>query len=196
MEQTKEPNNPGWQMLKRSTASLKQTLNAGLKNEGRSIPEKIFVQNFLPWLCGEVSDTQGNYLRNWIMIAGRRTNPVHVVDEQNNVLFDVPSLCDRDRIRLENQKDKSIEYIVERTAEQAELSANLASARFVKEVGPKFIDEQNDTPTQAWIDAWKAVFIRYGKDVEKLFSPIGQQKSQEQTKTAVDEDPFDYSDAI
>ena len=57
------------------------------------LPEAIFVQEFLPYFCGEKNfDDNVNILPTWIGIAGSPMNEVRIIDKNNKPLFNIPAI--------------------------------------------------------------------------------------------------------
>lgn len=78
-------------------------LHASLQTEINNLPEKIFRHSFLPLFCGE-TPPQEVTPGLWAAVAGNPFMPVNVIDEEGTVLFQVPSLFDRDAIHVSDKE--------------------------------------------------------------------------------------------
>lgn len=71
------------------------------------IPEKIFVNYFLPYFTNKEAYKEDNILAEWIAVAGTPTSEVEVIDYNNEVLFTVPSVFDTSIINLNNLNNEN-----------------------------------------------------------------------------------------
>ncbi len=62
------------------------------------MPERVFVDVYLPFFAGDNPLPYDVGLNHWINLAGGPYKAVHVVDNSNVVLFTVPSVLNRDSV--------------------------------------------------------------------------------------------------
>lgn len=77
------------------------------------LPEEIFVKDFLPLFYGTIDDKDLRYrqIQYWISIAGSPSSEVSVVDNNNNVLFDVPAVMNSSSINVTDRGNIEIDKI-------------------------------------------------------------------------------------
>lgn len=59
------------------------------------LPENLFVENFLPYFCGELDIAANDeVIPYWYAIAGSPNKEVSIIDERGQSLYQVPALAD------------------------------------------------------------------------------------------------------
>lgn len=133
----------------------------------RTIPEAIFVRDFIPFFRGEVDDKQkyDELLTAWLIISGTPTNEVAVVDENNKELFKVPphtdttAIIQRDRNKGEVVFSNVIGHVISQSGNSAFNSERFLE-RAAAEVVPSFISV-NSEKRQEYVDRWNSILARY-----------------------------------
>jgi hypothetical protein len=191
------PNNPGWQFLAKQTSTLKVMLRDTLNQPLRTIPESVFINNFLPWLAGEATGNHDEFLRNWISLAGNRLCSIMVVNEFNNPVIEVPPLCDRSRVKMTYKNGNAVEQVIEKTTHQGMLSPNIAGQKLATSLEQRFLVDPETPANNEWLDKWQVVFTKYGKDPSKLIitkAKAEELKKPQQAEVSTNtDDQFDFN---
>lgn len=133
------------------------------------IPEDLFVNYFLPRFMGRVLDP-GNWVVEWISIAGSPTAEVGVRDPNGNVLFTVPPLLHTKGLVM-NKENGDLGDIFGR---YLQMKNNLP------QVGTKFLFQKLGEKSQEFLDrvsiskeesSWMYILLRYGYIQEDMSSP-------------------------
>lgn len=136
------------------------------KDDIIKLPEKIFVHFFLPFFCSERKlEEDPSIISVWIGIAGAPTKEVQIVDDNNLILFNVPSMMNTSVIDTLN-KNSSQNFM--NIVNNYELYKTVTPQR-----GKNYLDNAIDEKIEklrltsnVFIDnekRWKDIFIRYGK---------------------------------
>lgn len=84
----------------------------GIKDEfENTIPEKIFVERYLPFLANK--EEEPKIITEWIKIAGHVYSEVKVVDEKGKFLFKVPSIFNKFKTKEHKHANQSVKEIIE-----------------------------------------------------------------------------------
>ncbi len=147
------------------------------------LPEDIFVHEFLPLFYGTVEDKELRFqkIQNWIAIAGSPSSEVSVIDEENNVLFDVPPVINSSSINITNRGDKDLHRIFDTFAKDnfpIRGSRNLLANLDVK---------QNDILATANL-AKKEAYER----MNTIFTRYGLETKTDNTSNSNEDDDFQY----
>lgn len=127
-----------------------------------TIPEDIFVRDFLPTLAN--INPKSN-LVPWINVAGHVYNEVIIVDKNNQVLYKVPPVMSRNIIKQHVLASKSLSEIVELSRLHSRNSPRQGMAVLEQGLSDSVdlsIPDENDFKGR-----WLAIFKKYGyhKDI-------------------------------
>ena len=131
-----------------------------------TLPESLFVQNFLPFFCGE-RDIASNaeVIPYWFAIAGSPTKEVEIIDDSGNSLYKVPALSDTSIIDPVKEKGNvNFGEIVSLTKLYTNQSPTAGENFINKQLADKFykLTAKSDVFSEnekRWVD----IFARYGK---------------------------------
>jgi hypothetical protein len=136
-----------------------------LNKELSKLPETIFKNVFLPYLCGEKDlKDSNNIIATWVAIAGTPANKVQIIDDAGNDLFEVPALIDTNgSVDTLNPNSIPMSTIIENYAIRA-ATMPIMGNNFLRQA----LDEKVSQITQVKInesteDEWYKIFVRYGK---------------------------------
>jgi len=155
-----------------SILEISKDLKTSLEEEGRAkIREDIFVNVFLPFFAGEENKYKVG-LGNWETVASNGGLPgglyreVEVVNDENEVLFSVPPIYDRDGIKPVKLSDRiSLEGLFEQAKLLALIKPNLAVNQQNSIFSHLLTKMTNATDkTAEYIKRWNDIFLRYGRD--------------------------------
>lgn len=154
----------------------------------RSLPERIFVNNFLPYFSGQRDITaDDNPFAAWAEVAGTLTSEVAIVNEKNQLLFLVPAIHNTEALSGLNSfknKEMDIETLVTMANLEKALSPIAAEAGFKNNMANKFNSVNQTSPKQVENEKrWNDIFARYG-----IVEP---QKEARQTANNSNLDPDD-----
>src|SRR3990167_8751263 len=75
------------------------------ESEPNKLPEHLFVQNFLPYFCGELDiNTNKDVLPYWYSIAGSASKEVEIIDSSGKPIYRVPALADNSVIEPKKKR--------------------------------------------------------------------------------------------
>ena len=150
-------------------------------SDNNVLPENIFVQYFLPYFSGKLPITkQTSVMTDWVSVAGSPVAEVDIIDQQNQVLFTVPSLFDTKIINpIRGDESESISQIYN----QYSLKNNnipIVATRYLSNAmdskSEEILNEVQQKDTR-----WDNILNRYG-----IESPNQQKKI-----TSIEEEPED-----
>lgn len=153
--------------------------------EANKLPEEVFVRSFLPYFSGQVSltDTPENIIGTWIGIAGSPAGKVQIVNNENEVLFEVPPLMKSYPIKALVQDGKPMKEIM---ANYKVRNANHPA------IGEKFLRNELSGKADRIIEnkihqenaeQWNSIFQRYG-----IENPNGSPAAENSSKEVGDDD--------
>lgn len=130
------------------------------------LPETLFVENFLPFFCGEreIGDNK-DFLPYWISIAGSPTAEVQIIDGAGYELYRVPPIADTTIIEPAKRKGNvNFGEIVALT----KLHSNVTPAKGENYLNKQLADKFFKLTSQSTIFSenekrWISIFERYGK---------------------------------
>jgi predicted HAD superfamily phosphohydrolase YqeG len=132
-----------------------------------TLPEAIFVNHFLPFFSGEKpNDPQNNILQQWVSVAGNATAEVAVVNEKNEVIYNVPALLDTDILNIANNNaSRSFSQIYDNYKIRAKNIPAVGEKFLSDALSDKFKDltTNNETGPSENEVRWNSIFERYGK---------------------------------
>jgi len=158
-----KPSNPIQDQLvadmKRRKESLEQAFSALEDGNVRSIPEAIFVRDFLPMFSGQPVPNKQELLKTWFLIAGTPYIPVNVVDANGNKIIQIPAVHDAAQL---NPAPNSAEVSLGVVATEAE-QASRQAPRFGDAVISRALAgriHRVEAPREPSA-GWQAVFAHY-----------------------------------
>lgn len=135
-------------------------------NEPNQLPERLFVNNFLPFFCGEIDiEKEPGFFAMWFGIAGSPSLEVSIIDDMGKVLYRVPSIMDSSIINP-NRENSTINFA--HIVTMAKLYGNITPIAGENALNgglaKKYSELQNKskvftTNEQRWIE----IFAKYGK---------------------------------
>lgn len=134
-----------------------------------TLQERIFVHVFLPVFAGdEVNQYKAKIYPHWINVAGNPYRPVDVVDLRGNVLFRVPPLLDRTRLRTSTQAGEraprsSMSHVVASANQYAAMSPVLGERYLNKQFTERALLMKVPANVAHDIEIWNEIFKRYGR---------------------------------
>lgn len=126
------------------------------------LPEKIFVEYFLPFFAGAVqASTEFPFIAQWISVAGSAVSEVDIIDYEGNVLFSVPAVMNTSFIRPERGERPYNNIRKEYEMRQANPAA--MPNRFLTSTMDARLMESIDAEAFKHLetDRWRAIFERY-----------------------------------
>jgi hypothetical protein len=132
----------------------------------RSIPEVLFVNNFLPLFCGEISNKLpmfNDLLNVWLNIAGTNYSPVNVVDNKGNVIIVVPPINDKDILKPIISRTEDIAYVFMEAKAKSVMSPSIGANIIAEGLGSRIsslITQEKPTTIQ---EQWTKLFTHYSK---------------------------------
>jgi len=153
------------------TESINSTYDKLVVNKQNStLPEGIFKEHFLPYFAGEKAITSDvSVMAEWVGVAGSPMGEVDVIDNNNQVLFTVPSLFDTNVINtVKRTPGKSLPEIYS----QYDLRANNIPVVAEKFLSDALADKANNitkeaNPKATNVDRWSNILSRYGYKTEQ-----------------------------
>jgi hypothetical protein len=147
-----------------STREIRQLENGmrklldDLDKEVPTIRESLFVNRYLP------------HMANWKIpfpwaawvneISFMSANPVHVIDDNGNIVCTVPPLCDTDGLMLvKYTNETSINYQAAEAFSEAVRLQHIGQQVIYNKLGPYI---PKGKPSTKWAGVWDSVLARYG----------------------------------
>ena len=134
------------------------------KKENSRLPETIFQGYFLPYFSGREPITKDSkIMAEWISIAGTPMNEVDIIDEDDAVLFTVPSLFDTNILNVVNNAGhRTFAGIFSEYQLHNNNLPQLGDSFLGKALSGKLDQIQTDSDLQDKnLTAWKTIFHRY-----------------------------------
>lgn len=132
----------------------------------RTIPEYLFVQNFLPVFCGEVKlnveDTR-TLLSNWFTISGTNWGEVNVVDDKGKVVVTVPGICDSSVFKPIVDRETLTSYTIRLAQERMTIHHTLGERMIEEDLNKKVEKMTRGSTVDESRKAWNKVFAHYKK---------------------------------
>lgn len=140
-----------------------------IKTSGESItslPENVFVQNFLPLFAGENAPNNAT-LQLWLGIAGNPYMPVNIVDSKGEILYTVPAFFERSAIQIGKAGDTAapIQHVIKTTEQLSKLHPRRGEVYFQEQMNRRNIVSQSSTLTDKNRKIWIDIFTRYNKPI-------------------------------
>ena len=146
--------------IDRISTALQQADNESIA----SLPESVFVNNFLPMFSGETVPAHINP-GQWAAIAGTPYRPVNIIGADGKVLYQVPPLLVRDRVDPTKtpQGLPRMGHVVATTNQLQLVSPRQADHYLRKELHRRGIVDESSESVQTNVQQWNAIFARYNK---------------------------------
>lgn len=155
---------------------LQAEFNTLDKEDVRSLPEGIFVRDFLPLFSGENVQDRETLLSYWYLIAGTPYHPVNLVDEAGRVVVQVPPLHDRNVLSAAPSNSKELSVVFEEAKQKSSLSPALGQQIIASALNNQLQTKTIQVSNEKWTKQWEVVLARYGKTLKKTttMSQAGQ----------------------
>jgi hypothetical protein len=164
------------QMLQDQIDSIKEQFQQLDRLDVRTVPENIFVHHFLPVFAGEKKENVQETVAMWVNIAGSNFHPVNVVNNQGQVVAQVPPL--QNNKALDPSKSTSnLAYAVKESRAKAELSPIGAQAMLTNQLSSKLDNMTQDftSKNKPLEDMWMDLLNKYGKGPDSKKDNKGNQ---------------------
>lgn len=131
-----------------------------------SLPEDVFVANFLPLFAGEpVPDTVS--LNVWFGVAGNPYMPVKVVSNTNptEVLYVVPPYFDRGVIEIDKADETAspLTHVLKTTEQLSRIHPKRAQNYFQEQLNRRNMTKDDTSLAAKNAATWISIFERYNK---------------------------------
>ena len=152
------------QMLQNQINTIKEQFQQLDRLDVRTVPENIFIHHFLPVFSGERKENVQEAVAMWANIAGSNFHPVNVVNNNGEVVAQVPPL--QNNLALDPSKNSSnLAYAVKESKAKAELSPIGAQAMLTSQLTSKLNNMTQDLSdkNEPVKDLWFELLRKYGK---------------------------------
>ncbi len=147
------------EMLQRTNA-LKEGFEIIDKANLPTVPEFIFVRDFLPLFSGQNDANKAELLQAWNLISGTPYIPVNVVDTRGSTIIQVPPLLDR--TSLVPTMGNKMGNIFSEANQRSHMSPIMADRIISQELDQKLNGNMERTPNPVLEEQWKKLFEHYG----------------------------------
>lgn len=140
-----------------------------IKKENSRLPESIFTGYFLPYFSGQQPITKESHvMAEWISVAGTPMNEVDIIDNEDTVLYTVPSLFDTNIINVVNQSGQGTFAGIFSEYNLHNNNLPQLGERFLSgALKDKFERIQTDSDLKDKnLSTWKSIFQRYNIPVD------------------------------
>lgn len=146
----------------------------------RTIPEAVFVNDFLPYFCGDIPITE-QVMSTWYLISNNGFSEVDVIGDMGKVAGTVPAILDRPESVSSNAEEKrSITYMLQEFNSMSTVAPRRAEQDLRDSLISKFPNETEESlATKA---KWESLLNVYGKSLTK------ESKSTAKAKQVPDDD--------
>lgn len=158
---------------------LQNEFNALDKEDVRSLPEGIFIRDFLPLFSGETTQDKETLLSYWYLIAGTPYHPVNLIDDTGRVVAQVPPLQDRNVLSAKPNNAKELSVVFEEAKQKSSLSPALGQQIIASALNNQLETKTTQVINEAWVKQWEVVLARYGKTMNKTNTASSSQQSNE-----------------
>lgn len=138
------------------------------------LPEKLFVENFLPYFCGEVEIPEETELYSlWYGIAGSPTGEVDIIDTRGKSLYKVPPLMNTNIInpKREDSNEMNFSQIIALATMYGNMTPVAGLNALNTGLSGKLETLRNrSVEFSEYETRWIEIFKRYGKIKEKTTS--------------------------
>ena len=153
------------------------------------LPERIFIQSFLPFFCGETKlEQQPDVLVLWYGIAGSPSSEVEIIDNKGDTLFRVPALIDTSIINPIRSDKNNISFadIINATAHYDTTTPILGERLLLQNLSVKEKEIQSKSSQFTENEKrWYDIFVRYEKVKQ---SPITTEQQIKDSGALTDDD--------
>lgn len=135
-------------------------------DEPNKLPESLFVQNFLPYFCGELDISKNDdVIPYWYSIAGSPNKEVAIIGDRGEILYRVPALSDTSIIDPTKEKGRvnfgEIVSLAKLYTNQSPVAGEnyinqKLAEKFYKLTAKSRVFTENEK-------RWMEIFTRYGK---------------------------------
>lgn len=165
-----------------------------LRNSNK-LPEKIFVDVFLPYFRGDKDFKEsGGLLGEWYAIAGSHVSEVQIVDSSGLVLYNVPPYINNKGVNATHNVDRKEMSLhdIDGSAEAMSRNLPIAGRNFrERKMAEKIIDmtSSGDKPKD-YLSRWKEIFDRY--EPKQSTQPASSSATGVVQKNRISEDEMDF----
>jgi hypothetical protein len=165
MSQT-APHNPMRDFILGDIKRKEDEMRANFKELGDmiipTIPEVIFIRDFLPAFCGEIAYTP-ELMSTWYLIAGSPFNKVNVVDRTGTVVATVPPILNRGVIPDYKINGEPLEAVFMQHEAMTHISPIAANNKLSIELENRYNSEAVTTGNVEISKQWQDLLEKYGK---------------------------------
>lgn len=156
----------------------------------RRLSEQIFIQHFLPFFAGEIEPEHIDEMRTiWIDVAGDVFTEVSIIGEGGVVVAIVPSLGDRNSIRLTTSDEKERMSSVTLTARQKmTISPILSDNIITNALEEKFMVKDVTDNNIAKRKEWEKLLNKYGRSLDGKTKAVIASESANHAHNVTDDD--------
>lgn len=174
------------------------SLNQVSKETAVSIPEQMFVQNFLPLFLGEV-ESDVNLLQTWFGIAGNPYSSVNITGKDGEILYTVPAFFDRSAIELGSSDPNAapITHIVKTTEQLTHVHPKRAEMYFEEQMNRRNLVRSDNPLSAKNIKVWVEICQRYNKPLPAYMMESQPAEEGKTTQdTPVENTGLEYGDDL
>lgn len=131
----------------------------------QKIPESVFINEILPFLCGDTSSQLTP--EKWVSIAGSPFSEIDIHDDAGNILFRLPSMLERNVIshREASQRGSLANAMI--TLDQMRNFSPIRAENYLRgEFHQRGISKNAMKIAVETAKRWEAIFARYGKVID------------------------------
>lgn len=134
----------------------------------KHMSEGAFKELFLPMFLNQEDNPHGLVMANWIEYAGSPLLPVHIVDENEKIIFTVPPISNRNALNELGTLDKNgrpmapIVHILTTYSQLVRSGPTVGENYLNGEFSKRFSLMKQDVDYLEMLRVWKSIFDRYG----------------------------------
>lgn len=128
-----------------------------------TMSERVFVYIWLPFFAGDDKPQYPVDFQHWFNFTGNPYQPVNVVDEKGDVLFQVPPVFDRSVVNPLSQKRTSLAHVVQSYQQLRNIHPNQGNVFLDAELTKRALLMKVPHNVLANLETWNSIFQRYGR---------------------------------
>jgi len=166
---TEEERNSIRHQLQEKLDLVRESLAETAEQDVNQLQERIFVHVFLPIFAGDEKNLyKAKLYPHWINVAGNPYRSVDVINPRGEVLFRVPPLLDRTRLRTSTQAGEraprsSMSHVVASAMQYSAMSPAMGERYMSREFTQRALLMTVPASVLKDLETWNEIFKRYGR---------------------------------
>lgn len=149
--------------ITKKVGELKRGFELAEQTDLRTVPEALFVRDFLPLFSGKDTTNRDHLLATWYMIAGSPYEVVNIINHLGDVVAQVPPVLNKNAITIPTTRGNNLASVFEEAKQRSAMSPRLGDGIINAELQKRLDSMELERDTQAMSPAWRALLNHYDK---------------------------------